>query len=145
MKLSRPKIKKFPIFRMKLSCTKIKKFLIFSQKSFSYILGYRTFQELSSSKIKKFLIFPEMELSGNWREISKLRKEKNPAQNKFLVISQKKLFLYFGKMKLSYIFLKMFFLYFGKWNFPATTLETFLYFRREVQSPKLKKIFFKSL
>ena len=46
--------------------------------------------ELSSSKIKKFLIFQEMELSS-----SNIKKS--------LIFSQKKAFLIFREMKLSYI------------------------------------------
>ena len=51
---------------MELFSPKIKKCIIFSKKSFSYILGNRTLQEmeLSSSKIKKFLISPEMKISS---------------------------------------------------------------------------------
>ena len=46
--------------------------------------------ELSSSKIKKFLIFPGMEISGS--DIKK-----------FLIFSQKKAFLIFQQMELSYV------------------------------------------
>ena len=45
---------------------RLKDFLYFFKKSFSYILGNRTFQEikLSSEKIKTFLTFLEIELSS---------------------------------------------------------------------------------
>ena len=73
--------------------------------------------ELSSSKIKKFLLFQEMELSG-----SNIKK--------FLILSQKKTFLIFWEMELSYIL--------GNGNPPKNSLyfrkkktrKTSLYFRK---------------
>ena len=51
---------------MELSTLILKNFLYLLKKSFPYISGNRTFQEieLSSSKIKKLLIFPAMEPSS---------------------------------------------------------------------------------
>ena len=100
---------------------RLKNLLYILKKSFFYLPGNRTFQEikLPSSDIKKFLIFPEMELPS--------------------LIS----FLYFRKElskleKIKIITLK-FFLYFGKWNLLPPRLKRFLYFRREYVKPKSKK------
>ena len=75
--------------------------------------------ELSSSKIKKFLIFQEMELSSS-------------SIKKFIIFSQKKTLLIFREMELFYI---------SENGNPPKILYisgngTFLYFRRNLQSPK---------
>ena len=80
--------KKFLIFQeMELLSYKIKNFIIFQV------------MELSSTNTKKFFIFPEMKLSGVIfflnlsQEISEPEKWKKLALKKFLVFSQKKIFL----------------------------------------------------
>ena len=98
-------------------------------------------------KFLYFLVFQGMECSG-------------PNIKKFLSFSQKKAFLIFQEMELSYIsgngnpknllifeevtFLawkmkKKKVLYFRKWNFPAPSLKNFLYFRTELAKPEKQK------
>ena len=76
-----------PSMKKNKQYTPQKKFLIFQE------------MELLSYKIKKFFIFPEMELSGVIfflnlsQEISEPEKWKKLALKKFLIFSQKKIFL----------------------------------------------------
>ena len=98
-----------------------KKFLIFSLKSFFLYFRKWIFQVLKKSSLylrkPKFLIFPEMELSSprikNFLIVSSFSVQnfslkifltffpEKPTLKEFLIFSQKKLFLYFGRRQFS--------------------------------------------
>ena len=102
-------------------------------------LQEQTFQAL---KIKKNLIFQKMELFsfifflyfGKWKFPAPALKFlyifslKKSTLKKFLIFSQKNLFLHFGKMEL---------LYFRKWNFLALSIKRFR--RKLSELKKFKK------
>ena len=63
--------------------------------------------ELSSPKLKKLPIFQEETIQAR-------KVKKRPTLKKFLIFSQRK-----------------FFLYFGKWNFLASSLKTTIFYQRK--------------
>ena len=120
---------------------RLKKIYIFSKKSFSNILGNRTFldMELSSSKIATYLIFPEMGLSSlefkqfqektfQAQEIKKICSEKIPyilRNGTFLYFTRK-----FAKLKKHFLYLFLIFLLLLTENFSNINAKekSFLYF-----------------